>query len=539
MALPNSIEQSADSRLKGANETAQVFRLLNAHGPEFTPAESDAYNKLRDAVMGISGESPETYMKLLAKYLDAAPNTQAPEVSPTPINDNVAPQSPVAAIEAAAAPVPEVSDIPTIPTPSFMSRDRSGAQFNVPEADPEPTPGQQEVPAEARIEVVPEVAKEEQTEVPKEEPIVEADLSALAAPGVTDVATVIQEKVAEVHIPADIEGAAKEIESINDTLNKSTGFQPLKLLKNSQTGYRDYMRKLILTRDAITEARSGTATPDLAALTEELRVLADGVRRAVEGKDTDPVAPAPIAEAAPTVSEEVAPVVVMPTVAETPVPLKVESAVPEVAAWSHQVPESPSAPVVENIAAAIEDTASAPQEASALNVHELPKVSVVPTAEQAVPAAVEVPQEVEVQSGSDLSALYEPGAAAAAEVMQEQAAAPQALEKPAPNPEIYSPKIQEELNELLTKWLGSDGWLIKKSGLEHPDWHKMAPLTVGEVMEAAQKGENHGGLQATMVSNLADNLRKWGQIYGISMLQHEDTTIDEMMHRIVFEFKKP
>lgn len=553
MALTNSLEQSADIELKGGLETAKILSAYRARREGLPPEAIVALDKLRDALSGIATEEPaHVYHKQLALYLDAAPNMQAPESAPTAINDNPVPESPVTAVEAATEPVSEVPDMSAIPIPSFMSRDRV-TQFNAPEVIPEPAPAQKieasAVPVEVTLPVVNQEPTEKpieaQKETPKEELKAEADLTMLPEPSALEVVAAVQEKAAEIPTPqperpAGIEAAAKEIESINNELNEFGGWHALVWINDPETGYRDYMKKLIAARDAVIKARSGAGTPDLAAITTELRSLAEGVRRAVKGEQKDELAQSTAPETVATVATpavETAAVnaetpVATPAVAETPVPLKVEATVPEVAAWSHQVPESPSAPVMENIAAAIEDSVSASQEAPALNVHELPRVPV----EQAVPAAVEVPQdavpeEPEVHAETDPTFLTEPGVAEVVQAINPDAAVP--------NPEIYSPKIQEELSELLTKWLGSDGWLIKKSGLEHPDWHKMAPLTVGEVMEAAKKGENHGGLQATMIDNLASNLRKWGELYGISMLQHEDTTINEMMHRIVFEFKKP
>lgn len=110
-------------------------------------------------------------------------------------------------------------------------------------------------------------------------------------------------------------------------------------------------------------------------------------------------------------------------------------------------------------------------------------------------------------------------------------------DQPVPNPELHSPEVEQGLNTLLEQWLGGGGWLgLKKGGVEHPDWKRMAPLTVGQVVRA--DGFVPQGMTHELMENLAANLREWARLYSISLVQHEDTTIDEIMHRVVLESLK-
>jgi hypothetical protein len=541
MALAHSIEQSGTQR----REAAQKLTALRSHQQSFTPEERILFTKLQNAMMGLeTEESAEAYLKKLAKYLDAAPATALPDVMPVPANLN---EAAVAANDNHASEAhAETAPIAAAPQRHFVARQRAG-HFSVSEAASVAAPAIANT-HEAPVAEVP-TAPISETPLPQSAAAEPATESAPVPPPHLEAA------LKEIERPSGVEAVAKDIGLINESLNVFAHGRAFQWLRNPETGYREYMTKLIAAREAINEARKGKGGADLRAMAEELRAAAEGVRAKVGDDAAAPDhASAPEAPAAPA-----APLVMPETPPAAPVS-NPEPAVPETPAAAEPQATAEETPVPIRIGMDAQVPQPEPEQSpEALNVYDLPKVApepadvapaenmianapVDPVSVSEVPAAMqeEVPsQDMHADDeNSDLGFLSNTGVEDAREAIEDTASAPISPEAPAPNPEIYSPKVNEALDKLLTEWLGHTGWILHKEGLEHPDWHKMAPLTVGEVMAFAKEGKSHAGLEYATIDNLAQNLRKWGQLYGISMLQHEDTTIDEVMHRIVFESLK-
>lgn len=546
MALP----QFEDSKLKGTSEIAKTLGVLRAKRGAFTPEQLSAYTNLQNAVMGLpTQKSADEYLKELAGLLETTPETKAPETTPEAANQNMS-------AEEVATPDSAPVEVPAKETEStsglrFIERDRMGISFGV--SKPEVPAAGAETPAPVAVnENTPEAVTPEpiQEVVPPAEPA-EAVVSEPVEPAIVAPAQSPEpaKVLTEIERPSDIEAIAKEVGIINESLNVFAHGRAFQWLRNPDTGYREYMTKLIAMREAIDSARKGKGSADLKAMMEELRTLGENVRHAV-GEESEShtqsapeVAVAPAAEA--TVEAAVAPQATAPETEPSPAMTAAQETrdLPSSEETPAPVAESSNETVIPIQTVASTMPEAAPQTAAEpLNIYEQPRVDTEVSQTEAESPIAEVPQEVPAQTDIPVEEHggVDAGIQDASEAIEESAYAPVTPDAPLPNPEIYAPQVTQALNDLLTEWLGHTGWILRKSGLDHPDWHKMAPLTVGQIMEAekAKTSKEIGGLELATIDNLAQNLRKWGQLYGISMLQHEDTTIEEIMRRIVFESLK-
>lgn len=468
----------ADAVLTNPEAAAKLLTTLGAHRSEFTPEERDAYNKLRDAMVAISrGGNPDSATPYLTTLAKYVGSMPAPVAE----KKEVVQQAPA--------------------QPAFIGG-RSIAAFG---GGMEAPHASATAPAPVNVPTGAPVPETKPTPAPE---------AASAAPQPS----------------ADVRAIASEIEATNASLNAFAHGKAFQWLNDPKTRYREYMTKLVAAREAVDTAGKGGNAGDLRRLADEVKTLAAAVRQAVGGgaaptpMPSESAAPSPAASTAPIAAKEDTAPVETPswkTVSSAPMPPapatppaavmpKVEDPVVPQAQKENMLRAEPD-PAPLNIEIAPQTAPSEMPEAAAEEVTPPPVVEPEP-----VPEAPEVPAQPEAAA-----AFVDP-------------------DVPAANPDIYSPIVEQKLKELLQEWLQGTGWLgMKKLDFDNPDWKKMAPLTVGEIMDAEGKGEAIAGLSYDLVQNVAVNLRKWGELYGISMAQHVATTIDEVMHRIVYASLQP
>ena len=86
------------------------------------------------------------------------------------------------------------------------------------------------------------------------------------------------------------------------------------------------------------------------------------------------------------------------------------------------------------------------------------------------------------------------------------------------------------MNELLTRWLGTTGFLgFGESGTKHPDWLKMHDLNVEDVLHG--DGVVPPGLKPELFDNLGQNIRGWRDAYALHPLEAEK--VEHYLRRVV------
>jgi len=309
----------------------------------------------------------------------------------------------------------------------------------------------------------------------------------------------LAEKVAPV--PEKKQGTTREelqkrVFNINTGLNEFAHGKAFQWLSNPDTKYREYMNELIALRWHLTNvSMEEQELTGLVASTERLEILADAVRVAVGGeKKTEEV----VSEVSvPEISkkEETLHAVVMPQTPAQTVKVKVETEEPR---------------QIENLA-----------EALSLGENEVVE-SVTEMPEEKVPWVSK--EEVLENTGAQIeTAPAEQGGEQ--EVVEEQLAT-------APHTEtLHTPHIDTALNNLLTQWLGTTGFLgFGDSGVKHHDWILMKDLFLEDVL--VDTGVIPPGMKPDVYKNLTDNVRAWSTKYGLHN-ESPTETVENFLRRVV------
>lgn len=434
-------------------------------------------------------------------------------------------EAPVVAAEApVAVPEPAPQVVPTTSVTISFGRRKAGP--DIASAAPEP------VVAEIQpAPIVEEVA-------PSAQPI--------AGPAPVAEPTLPQPVVA----PTSPANLAEEVESINDELIAMGHGKAFQWLSNPESGYREYMNMLLALRNAfskgVTHENMGSVTADIEKLREMAKAVATKVGNgaiataapepmiAVPSPEAEPV---PIAASAPSsaVVHDVAsaPMVsapppaapvseIKPAVPPPPPPPLDELLTPTVPVTSIEELPAPEVPLrerqLENKGAAIADAiAGVSIDEPHTTRDEIIADVVAPTPEEVPEAPVSMP-------------APEPLPAAPTAPLPE---APAAVAVPMPVDQqdpLYTKAVDAKLNDLLTSWLGSTGFLgFGESGMKHPEWVAIRGLSVEDVI--AREGVTPPGLKPGTYENLRENVRNWKGQYDLPYVAQE--TIEHFVRRII------
>ncbi len=95
---------------------------------------------------------------------------------------------------------------------------------------------------------------------------------------------------------------------------------------------------------------------------------------------------------------------------------------------------------------------------------------------------------------------------------------------------LNTPVIDSGLNDLLTRWLGTTGFLgFGDGGVKHPDWAKMKDLFVEDVLHG--DGVVPPGLKPELFENLGKNIIGWRDAYALYPLDSEN--VEHYIRRVV------
>ncbi len=288
----------------------------------------------------------------------------------------------------------------------------------------------------------------------------------------------------------------KRVFDINTGLNEFAHGKAFQWLSNPDTHYREYMNELIALRGHLTNVSiEEQELLDLVASTERLETLADVVRTAVGGeKKTEEVVSDISAPEVPK-KEEILQAVVMPQTPAQTVKVKVETEEPR---------------QIENLA-----------EALSLGQNEV------------VESVTEVPEE-NVPWGAKEETLENTGAQIETAPAEQGGEQEVVIEQPsvAPHTEtLHTPHIDTALNNLLTQWLGTPGFLgFGDSGVKHHDWLLMKDVFLEDVL--VDTGVIPQGMKPDVYKNLTDNVRAWSTKYGLYN-ESPAETVENFLRRVV------
>ncbi len=492
---------------------ARLLSRIQEGKDSFSPEQHTAYNALRDGIVKLArGEGTAKDLQVHARVLGVFLRTEEAseevvDAKPfvAPVHEEVVVSTP-SLEESAVKPKeePTVSSVieqvlkadttsPVVDTTVVMAKGRRGPDVASPAETPVVT---LEMKEEKKVESVPE------NRAPKEKEVV------------FDVMAGIEDPLVRV------EALGGMVTQINDRLNAFAHGKAFQWLSNPEVGYKEYMNELIAIR-ALLSAPDITEA-DFISLNERithLKEMADAVQKAVGGGSSTPEAKvADAKEEAPSAWSKT-PAVVLEDVASAPSlavapgeKQNVEGVTPVVDDSSHVEMVAPEAPLSHETAQVAEEEKSVP-----LNVSEgehNPAEVDIPVAEESVVAetsplgeATEVPADTQM-----------PEAEIVTETSQESS-------------RLFSPEVTTGLNNLLTQWLGSTGFLgFGDSGLKHPDWLLMKDLRADDIH--VEDGIIPKGLRPETFTNLGENIRAWSTKYGL-FIQSPEETVEHFLRRVV------
>lgn len=153
------------------------------------------------------------------------------------------------------------------------------------------------------------------------------------------------------------------------------------------------------------------------------------------------------------------------------------------------------------------------------------------------PVAKETKDEEVVPWGAPGASDAVRSVAQASEIASKQSAAPevsvQSLSSDmhmSGSDDLSTPVIDSGLNDLLTRWLGTTGFLgFGDGGVKHPDWAKMKDLLVEDVLHG--DGVVPPGLKPELFENLGKNIIGWRDAYALYPLDSEN--VEHYIRRVV------
>lgn len=527
-------------RLETPEERARFLITLKAHMQKFSPDEHAAYNALRDEMMRFArGEgSMDAVLRYTQPFLHYIGST-APSVSSSPaatkISENAVTEVPVATPkeEVMVKVIPEKQkEVQTKEVSKTFISGRRGPDVRVPEIATVSAPAPQEHTSSVvekveqpsvRLDSVPEKKEEETQESTKEYSLSE-----------------LQQRVHD----------------INESLNIFANGKAFQWLSDPNTGYREYMSALISLREDVHKITTLSAADSalLARRVEELARLADGVRAVVgDGQKKSEKEPASNNTSVSAVGQAEENHIDTSAVDTEPQSVGVSGEtqiVPQEEQQEKKEPEdSMSNTAPEVIRLPVEEAPVSPREeisaayTSSLQNSEV-SASSAPAEEPLLPPLKEkTARTFENKAGDILSQ------AGADTVVKEESLAPSSLTPPvsqtaevpafatpaiSQNPvqdSLYTPVIATGLHNLLTKWLGTTGFLgFGSSGEEHPDWVRMRELYVEDIQ--ADDGVIPKGIRPETLANIRANIKAWSDKYGLAV-EGPGETMEHFMRRVV------
>ncbi len=333
----------------------------------------------------------------------------------------------------------------------------------------------------------------------------------IVAPAPTPTPTPTPATEAVAPVPEKKQGTTREelqkrVFDINTGLNEFAHGKAFQWLSNPDTHYREYMNELIALRGRLTSVSlEGQELVGLSASIEKLENLADAVRIAVGGgkKTEEVVLDASVSEVPK--KEEMLRVVVMPHEPLPIVKIRVERETP------------------------VEKEAEVP------HITEERKVAVIPSV-IAIEIEKEEPRRIEnLATGLSFadSEKVESDTPAPEETIPWGApSAPPDLPPTTLHTEtLHTPHIDTALNNLLTQWLGTTGFLgFGDSGVRHHDWLLMKDIFLEDVL--VDTGVIPPGMKPDVYKNMTDNVRAWSTKYGLYNASPTET-VENFLRRVV------
>ena len=570
--IPDSIH------LETPTERAYFLWSLKSHAASFSPEEHQAYNVLRDDLVRFArdgGSLDALYARaaMFAKYLEM-PHV----VLPLQSSPGVVTQEPQK-VE-----VVEVMAQKGVVSPKLVSGGRRGPDIAKPTVaevvmPPVVVAEPAAVTAEAKEAVTEEVSQEKIAEVgsgnivskvsiasevtvdpivvpsaPEETKKNEAVQASSEARHVAEMVVApegVPQAQVNPEIGTDLNALREEVRHINESLNTFANGKAFQWLSESATGYREYMNALIALRGDLNVTDASHETIDLLkSQVKELKGMAENVESIVGGGQPPQVhieAPVPEkvfmvpnakeVDALRTQENMTVASVVESDPGTVKVPVETENLVPEAMPGElvhEEVIDQPEVPATESISPA-QSFIQSQETVEHVYVPGEPSEPLLPPLREKEPRVFENTA-ADVFAGSVVAepSLEENPAEEAPFVSpQEAPIAPVMAESPqTATPEsLNTPEINAGLHTLLTKWLGTTGFLgFGASGEEHPDWLAIKELFVEDAQ--ADDGTIPKGLRPETMANLRANLKAWSDKYGL-FIESPSESVEHFLRRVV------
>ncbi len=460
--------------IKNAADRARMFVTLQKASASFNDVERAAYNTLRDELMQLArgGGTPahvDAQLKTLAHFL--VPVAALPATQPA--SAPTTPDAPAPVVVSKKIEVQSVDPARSSVDAVVSAPRKRGPDFGAP------------VAASVTSAPVP---------VPQAEPVV-----------------AVSETSAGTGVDTAIQALRTRLEKTNDELIAFGRGRAFQWLNDTTTGYREYVKELLEIRAALASITAGIDIPALEQRLEGLKKQAESVRMVV-GKDSHVPKPE---TTPPSAAASVPPPAVLKARVSILTKPVVEAAVPP------PPPVDVSAPTNYGTSKHVDaplDIVINKQSNEAVTTPSIPRPDAVPSAPVAVPRA---PASGVVTAGSILTEKQKNVGDANAAVLREST----------PIDPLLAPEVTKGLNDLLTRWLGTTGFLGigGQSGTQHPDWIAVRHIMIEDLLH--NDGTIPKEIRPETFNNVGENLRAWRDAYKLLPIERE--LVEHFVRRVV------
>ena len=309
-----------------------------------------------------------------------------------------------------------------------------------------------------------------------------------------------------------LENMRASVTRVNDELNEFAHGKAFQWLSDPKSGYREYMTELVALRGilsgTVAEADFSAIEMRILNLEEMARIVQNAVKVGMVG--------------VPASKEQQMRVSGSPAPASVLSPAEDPKTAPQIQKLSVMT-DIPMVPAV------VEDPVILESVVPPVSESESPAQTVFVDAEPLIPPIAPTQPEVSVDAGEETE--QDSVVPVEAHVSQ-QPPSEQVSNEPADPTALDNPMITTGLNNLLTQWLGTTGFLgFGDSGVKHPDWLLIKDLYVDDIH--TKDGIIPKGLRPETFENLAENLHAWSVKYGL-YVEGPTETIEHFMRRVVY-----